>query len=262
MMENRVFLSISVIVSLFILSACSTVQSVLDATRTQTSPGLNAVQTAQAKAVWQVLTPASGIRSKSQSGTASPFKPTRVPEILFEDDFSDPESGWGEYSDEYGSTAYTNGSYSISVSEADYCYWNTLDRTYSDVVIEVDVQKVSGPETNEFGVICRLKDNDNFYYSGITSEGYFGFGKMLDGEWTDLGSHEWDFNDIAIKTGDGVNRLKVTCDFGDLVQQVNGTYLANVSDPDFRTGDIGLYVCAYDEGGVEVLFDNFLVTTP
>ncbi|PWB52066.1 MAG: hypothetical protein C3F13_12375 [Anaerolineales bacterium] len=202
------------------------------------------------------------MRNKSQSGPILPIKPTRVPEIIFEDDFSNPDSGWGEYSDDYGSNSYSNGSYSIYVEQLDYCIWDTLGRSFSDIAIEVDVQKVRGPETNEYGVICRLKDNDNFYYAGITSDGYYGFGKMLDGEWADLGKHEWDFNDQVIDTVDGVNHLKFTCDYSEMLEEVNGTHLAYASDPDFRSGDIGLYVCAYDEGGVEVLFDNLKVTTP
>jgi hypothetical protein len=65
----------------------------------------------------------------------------------------------------------------------------------------------------------------------------------------------------VINTGSGVNHLKGRCNFDTLTLEVNGSTLLQVSDPDLRVGEVGLYICAYDSPGVEVLFDNYVVST-
>jgi hypothetical protein len=43
---------------------------------------------------------------------------------------------------------------------------------------------------------------------------------------------------------------------------VNGQILADVKDSDLSDGDIGLIASTFDESGVDILFDNFVVTRP
>jgi len=38
--------------------------------------------------------------------------------------------------------------------------------------------------------------------------------------------------------------------------------LTSVADSTLSSGDVGLLASTYDEAGVDILFDNFTVTTP
>ncbi len=68
-------------------------------------------------------------------------------------------------------------------------------------------------------------------------------------ECSDLDYNDWSIYRGVINTGSGVNHLKATCNFDALTLEVNGSTLWQVSDPDLRVGEVGLYVCAYDSPG-------------
>jgi len=140
--------------------------------------------------------------------------------------------------------------------------WVGINRTFSDVIIEVDAQQIGGPDYNEFGVTCRVKDEDNFYLFVVGGDGYYGIAKKIDNVWIDLSDSGGGFNKNVIKAKPIMNHLKVTCNYEELTLEVNGSILIEVSAPDLRSGDVGLYVAAFDEPGVEILFDNFVVTKP
>lgn len=45
----------------------------------------------------------------------------------------------------------------------EYDAWANQSRSFpGDVRIEVDAAKIGGPDDNDFGVICRYQDIDNF----------------------------------------------------------------------------------------------------
>jgi hypothetical protein len=243
-----------------ILSACGAARSVVDLAITQVGSVLAATQTTQEVSNSNLTTSEPHSRTKLPPSTPLPVTPAPGQTILFEDDFSDPESGWDVYSDEDVTIGYKDGGYSITGNKTNWCFWSTIYRKLSDITIDVDAQKIAGSDGDEYGVMCRYKDEDNFYIFTIASNGYYASGKFIDGKWSSLGEQEWEFNDV-IHTEAGSNHLKLTCAYNNFTLEVNGSVLVNVTDPDIRAGDVGLYVCAYDTPGVEVLFDNFIVST-
>jgi len=85
---------------------------------------------------------------------------TSMPEtgnILFRDDFSDSGSGWevGDY--EGGSVGYKDGVYFVTSLGNGSTMWGTANRSFDDLIIEVDATQVSaGPDNNnDYGVVCR-----------------------------------------------------------------------------------------------------------
>jgi hypothetical protein len=102
---------------------------------------LKSTQTAQALAVADNRTPES--RNINKIPIPAPRSASSIEIILFGDDFSDPNSGWDESSDSISSNGYVDGGYSIGVDVADYCSWATVYRTFSDLSVEVDAQKIS-----------------------------------------------------------------------------------------------------------------------
>jgi hypothetical protein len=137
---------------------------------------LKSTQTAIASMVAGMTTPES--RNINKIPTPTPDSAGSTKTLLLEDDFSNLNSGWDESSDSVSSNGYVDAGYSILVDKAGYCSWVTTYRTFSDVSIEVDAQKISGSGYDEFGVICRSKDSNDHYYLGIISDGFYGIGKF------------------------------------------------------------------------------------
>jgi hypothetical protein len=197
--------------------------------------------------------------------TQSPQLPSNV---LFQDDFSDPSSGWDQFSDTDGLTDYENGTYRIFVDTPEFTFWANPglgDALPSDVRIEVDATKISGPDFNDFGVLCRysgMGSTASFYEFIITSDGHAGIVRVTDSS-QDVISTEGQLQPFdAVIQGNATNHIKAEC-FGSLLTlYVNDVILTSVTDTTLTGGDVGLLASSYDEGGVDIHFDNFLVTVP
>ena len=58
------------------------------------------------------------------------------------------------------------------------------------------------------------------------------------------------------------NRLRVDCIGNRLSLYVNGEIVAEVTDGDLASGDVGLASGTYDDPGTDMRFDNFVVYRP
>ena len=199
------------------------------------------------------------IASPSNGGDEDSQPPAKV---LFQDDFSDTGSGWDRVSDTEGINDYADGGYRIFVDKLNWYFWSNPGLNFTDVIIDVDAKKIGGPDENDFGVICRYKDESNFYFFTIGSDGYYGISKIIDGEEYLVGMDELQFNDTLIKLGDASNHIKAECVGSSLTLTINNKILADVSDSDITAGDVGLIAGTYDTPGTDILFDNFTVTKP
>jgi hypothetical protein len=184
--------------------------------------------------------------------------------VIFSDDFSDVSSGWDVLSDEYGTTAYSDGKYLISVTDSmSYLYADPDEPAdLADVQIEVDILE-SPDVVHDSGILCRFKDVDNFYYFMIASDGYYAIGKFKDGEEEILGADDMieDANGVIL-TGAEANHMRADCVGNTLTLYVNGTRLFETTDSDFSSGGVGLIAGSYDDAPVTVFFDDFIITKP
>ncbi len=182
--------------------------------------------------------------------------------ILFSDDFSDTHNKWDQAGNASMSTNYDNGAYRIQVNLANYDAWANPDSlSFTDTQIEVDATKNGGPDTNDFGVICRYIDKDRYYYGLISSDGYYGiYKKTADGAF-ELGFGGEQFSD-KIPTGAVTNHIQFDCIGSTLTLYVNGQQLDQRTDTSYKEGNVGLIAGTYTEIGVDILFDNFFVYKP
>jgi hypothetical protein len=102
-------------------------------------------------------------------------------EILFQDNFHDNSVGWYTYVDANGITDYENDGFRIDINETNAYYWTNPNPSITNTIIEVEATKLSGPEENDFGNICRYQDENNFYFFTISSDGYYGITKIVGG---------------------------------------------------------------------------------
>ncbi len=188
--------------------------------------------------------------------TPTPIPPER---ILFQDDFSDPNSGWPRFKADWGITDYINGRYRIGVGLAYTDLWANPGLDFRDIRIEVDAQAVAGSEYNSFGVLCRYQDDENFYFFVLSNAGYYAIVKMIDGEQYQLTPERQLAVRGIIRPGSQVNRVQAECVGDRLRLYANGHLLAEVQDDAFAHGDVGLIAGAFTDAGIIVEFDNFVV---
>ncbi len=200
----------------------------------------------------------SAVDSLGSSDTGQQGPP---PGVLFQDDFSDTSSGWDQVNMEEGITDYENGYYRIYVNTDETDVWANPGLNFTDTVIEVDATKVGGPDDNDFGVICRYQDVENFYFFIVSSDGYYGVGKVVGGEQELIGMDQM-YPDESILQGNTTNRIKADCVGSHLVLHANGTKIADVEDTTFSSGDVGLIAGTFAEPGTDIHFDNFVVRKP
>jgi len=182
--------------------------------------------------------------------------------VLFQDDFASNTTSWPTIRTEEGITDYENGVYRILVSLDNQDYFATPDLSLqNDVRIEVDATKVGGSDDNDFGILCRYQDNNNFYQFVISSDGYVGILSVVDGSMQSLSDENLVENSVVNK-GDAQNHIRADCIGDTLTLYVNGQQVSTAQDNIFNGGDAGLFAGTYDVPGTDIHFDNFIVTAP
>ncbi|OGO48233.1 MAG: hypothetical protein A2W34_03810 [Chloroflexi bacterium RBG_16_64_32] len=181
--------------------------------------------------------------------------------VLFSDDFSDPDSGWDRVQADEGLTDYDNGQYRIFVDQARFDRWANPGLSFTDVQVEADATKIGGPDDNDFGLVCRYQDIENFYAFLISSDGFYAILKYSGGSSEILGSDSWPPSE-AINQGAATNHLRADCIADSLTLYANGEQLHAVTDSAFSSGDVGLIAGTFDEPGADIAFDDFVVLQP
>ncbi|GAB4578522.1 MAG: hypothetical protein Fur0022_12570 [Anaerolineales bacterium] len=205
----------------------------------------------------------AGLACSAGSSGTTDTSPTADPNILFTDDFSSSSSGWDSVRNDTGMTDYDQGGYRIQVLEANTDYWaNPGLSGLGDVSISVDVKKLAGPDDNDFAIICRYVDIDNFYAFLASSDGYYGITKIVGGNQELIGQEELLPTEAIQQGAEVVNVLRADCVGSTLTLYINGAQIASVQDTTFTTGDVGLMAGTFDTAGTDILFDNFLVRKP
>jgi len=130
-----------------------------------------------------------------------------------------------------------------------------------DVRITVEARAIQGSSNNLFGTICRYQNADNFIFFLVSSDGFAGIGRYIDGE-RQLLTDESLLPTNAIPDIQSLLTITTTCNKQDLGLQINGLEVAAAETEQVVAGDVGLLVGTYDEGDVTIEFDNLSVVQP
>ena len=176
--------------------------------------------------------------------------------ILFQDDFSNPKSGWDRASQGGNSTDYADGKYRITLATPQQDIWaNPYQYFDQDIIVEVDVWQNPSTVQAAYGIICGYSDVNNYYSLTIGSGWYVEIFRYQQGKRLTLYSAE---NQPGIDSEH--NHMEALCASSALQLRVNGSLVAEVEAQEFLYGDVGLVASSFDESGVEILFDNFIVS--
>ena len=194
----------------------------------------------------------------------APGEPVPTGEVLLQDDFDDPNSGWDDWETDAGSVAgYYDGHYRV-MTDVTVWMWGRSSRHFTDVVIDVDATQVTAPanDNNGYGVICRVQSNDwgDGYGLVIAGDGNYSIQKITEGDWEPI--IDWTYTDV-INQGNATNAIRAICEGSRLVLMVNGQIVAQAEDDSYPSGDVSLVATTFEENELtEIHFDDLVVTRP
>jgi hypothetical protein len=146
-----------------------------------------------------------------------------------------------------------------AVSETVRTYsWALNDQNDKDVVVTVEASQQSDLLNNGYGLMCRgdvANDGDGYYFM-ISGDGYASIQKGiggLSGSITPL--VQWTTSDL-VNQGQTENTITAVCVGDYLALYVNGELAAETQDSEYDSGYTGFSVVAFEDGGVDVAFDN------
>ena len=191
------------------------------------------------------------------TGLADQLAEIRSGDPAFSDEFRRDQGVWDMNSDEDVTRRIARGTYQLLITTPNVLAWSNADVEFADFLLEIDTTHLGGPLDNEFGVVFRYVDDDNYYLFTISSDGYYRLQKRVDGEWeTILG---W-LSSEAINVGEGSdNHITILAEGSQLTFLVNDVLLEQIEDDTFDSGGLGLAAGTFDEGDVEIAFDNLQV---
>jgi len=176
--------------------------------------------------------------------------------LLYEDDFSNPGTGWLRHSDDQSEMDYEDGEYRVLGKEPGaHMVWCQEAGQFGDFALEIDARLVSGTEQARYGLVFRLQDLDNFYSFLVSPSGYYLVQAWLNGVWTTMQAKT---ESAFIEQGNSKNHLEVICKGSQIALAVNGHSLATITDNSLTSGDVGMIVRT-PAPNADVHFDNIRV---
>ncbi|MHC1785054.1 MAG: serine protease [Anaerolineaceae bacterium] len=193
----------------------------------------------------------------NEEGSDLPEELPDADTIVFSDDFSDPESGWQQFSDEDGSVGYENGKYQIVVIPSNLARWGVSKNSFDDIIIEAKIEVNRSTGDGDFGFLCRYVDKQNFYALEISEDGYAAIWKEINGEFVVL--VDWEY--MGGFPGSSYN-VNASCIGNMLSISLDETELVTARDDAFSSGNIGLVAGTTGGENLLVAFDDLVIRTP
>ncbi|MBA4420150.1 MAG: hypothetical protein C0391_03290 [Anaerolinea sp.] len=176
----------------------------------------------------------------------------------FMDDFSDHSNGWNLATRQEGVAEYDGDSLRLYIIGTNREIITTPGIKLKNASVDADAQRVTGPENNIYGLVCRYAGPENYYGFLISSDGYYAIVKNINGQRTILNSDSFEPSEF-IQKGGGINHLRILCSGRTLSLYVNDQLMEEVQDIDLVYGGVGMLAATLEEPGTDVRFDNFIV---
>lgn len=181
--------------------------------------------------------------------------------VLLQDDFSSGTFWYVEEGNDNFGFVYKDNGYAISINILNAWIWSRRGPdNLSDLRLEVNAARKSGPTNGFYGIFCRFVDDSNYYTLAISEDGDYGIAKMKDDEFSFLAQGV--DNNGLIKTNGEANSITGDCLGSQLTLSVNGVQLLQVEDSDFVSGASGTIASTRLSPGFEALFTFYRLSVP
>lgn len=192
------------------------------------------------------------------SPTSTPMK-----KVLFEaDDFSSVDSCFPVGTIPGVRNFAQDGQFRIAVDEAVFFGWSICENDLRNFILDVDITPIEGPSNNSFayGVLFRQDtQTQGFYAFMISADGYYSFSGIYPDDYFSLLT--W-APAREVKQGKQTNHIKVIAVGDEFRLFVNDVLVGLVREGTLNSGPFGFIAETFDDAGVEVAFDNLVITEP
>ncbi len=176
-------------------------------------------------------------------------------QVLSEDDFTDPGSGWPTLDQEHSRFGYHPPDYyHVEVSQAADLVTVLKGPTFENITIETAaLVDHTGGENGDFRYGLALRGSGDQYYAFTISP--------RSGKWQVLKRRSGEFSVLSEGTSDPIqgltalDRLRVDADGPDLTFYLNDQAVAQLADADYTSGEVGFVVQTFDEPLVHIHYD-------
>lgn len=179
--------------------------------------------------------------------------------LVFQDDFSNPKSGWSVGSSTGGGAAYNKGELSVWSNNPDVGMSSKIEafKMPQDFVAEVDVRKISGGPVSSVGIPFRSSEGSGYIFA-ILGDGRYSCVRLLQGKRTYLVDNA---PAGSIMLVDKAVRLGIICVGQQIELYSNGDRIQSINDSTLLTGtmNLRLVVTTDNTTGARYNFDNFKV---
>jgi hypothetical protein len=180
----------------------------------------------------------------------------RANEPTYSEGFRVPNTDWEiDTESDNSSIRFEGRTYRIDAIDTDLFVWGISPAEAANFYVEVYADRVAGPLNNEFGIVFRHVDTDNFYAFMASSDGYYVLRTLEDGEWSDI--IPWTASDAIDQEEGAANLVGVYADGPMLLLLINDTVVDWLEDATFAEGGLALAAGSFDEGDVQIAFDDF-----
>lgn len=188
-------------------------------------------------------------------------------DVLYADNFdAETAANWQLEGDEAARAVIVEERLLIEVDQPNTVHYVTLaEQTFSDFLVAVDVTQLTGSTDSTFGILFRLVgegENAGFYRFEVTGSGlYMVERRNEDGSWTRL-TDEWVASSALQQGLNATNRLGVRAAGSAYSFYANDTLLLQLTDSGYPAGAIALDAGTFAQTGLQVAFDNLVVSQP
>lgn len=190
-------------------------------------------------------------------------------DILFQDTFSNPDSGWPEENkedDPYRVGYHPPGYYHIEVSDAEDSLTETRGDSFDDASVEADLfVDFTDTEDGDFryGLMLRRQAADKYYAFTISSRS----GKWYILKQTPEGREVLAEGSVDTLTGfappgfspNTSDKLRVDANGADFVFYINDEPMIRIQDDAYDSGEIGFFLETFDETLAHIHYDTLTV---
>ena len=205
---------------------------------------------------------ASATETTATAETTAQPQPAADPNVLYQDEFKNPQTGWpSETFDNYFIGYHEPEYYHVAITSPNYKTTVFVPNrpAYSDATVEMTGFTFAGKtaETGNFrfGLVLR-RAGDQFYAFTISqrTKDWAILKSTSDGitvlqEGNDTGIHEFDTADDLQVDAQGPN----------FTFRINGKVVAQVSDSDYTTGEVGFYTQTLDAASLHIHYDSLSI---
>jgi hypothetical protein len=192
-------------------------------------------------------------------------EPTRVPGILFQDDFSSKEQTGLRWNMDPSSSAdrvWSPNKLTLAFRKQKGSDMDMPVHQFDDFGVELEVQSEDKPGI-QYGIVFRHSVNQglsNFYLFVVSNQGAYSLLKEIDDKWSaqdPVPSAPSTF----LKRGSSKNRLGVLAEGSRISLYINGNLVKTITDASLSSGHVGIFGYSGSNDSAQVSFSRFSVYT-